>query len=114
MTDNFGIANILKVQLYSSICTDVSTTRIKANNNYNDAIKIVTCVIGLPTKSKDKGVKPREQMKVTEIKPGTVVYLSAAVPTRLARRQSAENMERGRLSRNAAPSRMLNKSKTVT
>lgn len=99
MTDNFGVANILKVQLYLSICTDDSTTRIKANNNY--AIKIVTRVIGLPTKSKDKGVKPREQMKVTEIKPGTVVYLSAAAPTRLARRQSAENMERGRLSRNA-------------
>lgn len=72
----------------------------------------MTRIIDLPALSNDKKVKPHEQMKgITEIKPGTVVYLSVAVPTRLAQHQSAGNMEPGRLSWNAAPSRMLNKSK---
>lgn len=76
---------------------------------------MATGSVDLPTKSNDKEVKPREQMKgLAELKPGFIVYLSAAVSARLAWRQSAGNMERGRLSGNTALSWMLNKSKIMT
>lgn len=75
---------------------------------------MAACIVNLSALANDKKVKPHEQMKgIAEIKPGTVVYLSAAVPTRLAQRQSVGNMERGRLSGNAAPLQTLNKSKII-
>lgn len=66
---------------------------------------MATRIVDLPTKSNDKEVKPREQTKgLAQLKPGFIVYLSAAVSARLAWCHSAGNMEHGRLSGNTVPS----------